>query len=107
MVNLEVEGLRVGSLHHSNVAARPLVRLGQSVGPPVRPVNLSAVHGDSERVRQILVSPQNLNQPRAIVLGGIYGIRPVCGITWTMSPRMRRVSSFASLPGVNPEDATL
>lgn len=107
MVNLEVEGLRVGSLHHSNVAARPLVCLGQSVGPPVGPVNLSAVHGDGERVRQILVSPQNLNQPRAVVLGGIYGIGPVCRITRAMSPRTRRASSFASLPGIDPEDATL
>lgn len=69
MVNLEVEGLRVCSLHHRHVAARPLVGLGQSVGPPVGPVNLAAVHGDSEGVRQILVSPQNLNQPRAVILG--------------------------------------
>lgn len=68
MVNLEVKGLRVRSLHYGHVAARPLVCLGQRVGPPVRPVNLSAVHGDSEGVRQILVSPQNLNQPRAVVL---------------------------------------
>lgn len=69
MVNLEVKGLRVCSLHHGHVAARPLVCLGQRVGPPVSPVNLSAVHGDGEGVRQILVSPQNLNQPRAVVLG--------------------------------------
>lgn len=69
MVNLEVKGLRVRSLHHSHVAARPLVCLGQSVGPPVGPVNLSAVHGDGKGVRQILVSPQNFNQPRAVVLG--------------------------------------
>lgn len=69
MVNLEVKGLRVRSLHHGHVAARPFVGLGQSVGPPVRPVNLSAVHGDGEGVRQILMSSQNLNQPRAVVLG--------------------------------------
>lgn len=57
MVDLKVERLCVGSLDHGDVASRPLVCLGQRVGPPVRPVNLSAVHSDGEGVRQILVSP--------------------------------------------------
>ncbi len=69
VVDLKVERLCVGSLNHSDVASCPLVCLGQCVGPPVRPVNLSAVHSDGEGMRQILVSPQNLNQPRTIILG--------------------------------------
>lgn len=48
MVDLEVKRLGVGSLDHSDVASRPLVCLGQSVGPPVRPVNLSTIHSDGE-----------------------------------------------------------
>lgn len=76
MIDLEVEGLSVGSLDHSDVASCPLVCLGQCVGPPVRPVNLSSIHGDGKRMRKVLVSPQNLDQPRAIVFGRVDGIRP-------------------------------
>lgn len=61
MVHLKVKGLRIGSLHHCDVAPGPLVCLGQRVGPPVCPVNFSTVHGDSKRMRQILVAPQNFN----------------------------------------------
>lgn len=63
VVDLEVERLRVGSLDHSDVAPGPLVGLGQRVGPPVRPINLAAVHGDGEGMGQILMAPQNFNQP--------------------------------------------
>lgn len=76
MVDLKVERLCVGSLNHSDVASCPLVCLGQRVGPPVRPVNLSTVHSDGEGMRQILMSPQNLDQPRTIILCRINGIRP-------------------------------
>lgn len=76
MVHLQVERLRVGPLHHRHVVSGPLVGLGQSVGAPVRPVNLSPVHGDGEWVRQVLVSPQHLDQPGTVVLGRVNGIRP-------------------------------
>lgn len=61
MVDLEVKRLRVGSLDHSDIAPSPLVCLSQRVGPPVRPVNLSAVHGDGEGMGQILMAPKNLD----------------------------------------------
>lgn len=63
MVNLEVERLRIGSLDHGDVAPSPLVGFGQRIGAPVCPVNLAAVHGDSEGMGQVLMPPQNLNQP--------------------------------------------
>lgn len=76
VVDLQVKGLRVCSLDHCDIASRPLVGLGQGVCPPVRPVDLSAVHGDGKWMRQILVSPQDLDQTRAVVLGRVNGIRP-------------------------------
>lgn len=57
VINLQVEGLCVGTLHHGDVVSCPLVRLGQRVGSPVGPVHLPAVHGDSEGVGQILMTP--------------------------------------------------
>lgn len=74
VVDLQVEGLRVGALHHGDVVARPLVGLGQRVGPPVGPVDLASVHGDGEGMGQILVTPQHFNQPRAVVHGGVDGV---------------------------------
>lgn len=69
MVDLQVKRLCVGSLDHGYIVAGPLIGLGQCVGPPVRPVNLSPVHSDCEWVRQVFVSPQNLDQAGTIVFG--------------------------------------
>lgn len=77
MADLKVKRLCVGSLDHGDIASCPLVCLSQRVGPPVRPVNLSAVHSDGEGMWQILMPPQNLNQSRTIILGWVNSIRPV------------------------------
>lgn len=74
VVNLQVKRLCVCALHHSHVVSRPLVRLGQSVGPPVSPVDLTAVHGDGKGVGQVLMAPQHLDQTRAVVHGGVNGV---------------------------------
>lgn len=76
MVDLQVEGLRVGALHHRDVVSRPLVGLGQSVGPPVGPVHLPAVHGDGKGVGQVLVAPQHLDQPGTVVHCRVDSVRP-------------------------------
>lgn len=68
VIDLQVKGLRVGALDHGDVVSRPFIGFGQSVSPPVSPVHLAAIHGDSKRVGQILMTPQHFNQPRAIVL---------------------------------------
>lgn len=85
MVDLEVERLCVGSLDYSDVAPGPLVCLGQRVGPPVGPINLSTIHGDGKGMRQVFVSPQNLNQPRAVILSGVNGIGPVSSTKYSLS----------------------
>lgn len=74
MVDLQVKRLRVGALDHGDVVSRPLVGFGQSVGPPVGPVDLSAVHGDGKGVGQILMAPQHFNQPRTVVHSGVDGV---------------------------------
>lgn len=69
VVHLQVEGLRVGPLHHCHIVPRPFIGLGQGVGAPVGPVHLPPIEGDSKGVREVLVAPQHLNVPRAIVQG--------------------------------------
>lgn len=76
MVDLQVKRLSVCSLDHRDIASRPLVGLGQGVRPPVRPVDLSTIHCDGKWMRQILMAPQDLNQPGTIILGRINGVRP-------------------------------
>lgn len=69
MVDLQVKRLSVGPLNDSDVTPGPFVCLGQRVGPPVRPVNLSSVHGDRKGMGQILVTPQYLNESRTVIFG--------------------------------------
>lgn len=114
MVDLQVKGLRVGPLHHGDVASCPLVGLGQRVCPPVGPVDLATVHRDGEWVRQILMSPQDLDQTGTVVLGRVNGIRPAqrafCIFQNEASEPLRsRLYSCVVFirPGVNPEDAAL
>lgn len=76
VIDLQVKGLRVGALHHSNVVSCPFIGFGQSVSPPVSPVDLASVHSDSKGVGQILMTPQHFNQPRAIVHCWVDSIRP-------------------------------
>lgn len=113
VVNLQVKGLSVGPLDHCDVASRPLVGLGQRVCPPVSPVDLSTVHGDSKRVWQILMPLQDLDQTRTIVLGRVNGIRPAWISFWIVQNTLEPVCSclhsclFFIWPGINPEYATL
>lgn len=81
MIDLQVKRLCVGPLYHHNIVPRPLVGFSQCVSAPVRPVNLAPVHGDGERVRQVFVSPQHLDQAGTIVSSGVDGIRPRKGFS--------------------------
>lgn len=74
VIDLQVKGLCVGALYYGDVVSCPFVGFGQSVGPPVSPVDLSSIHGDSKGMGQILMTPQDFNQPRAIVHSGVDSI---------------------------------
>ena len=76
VIDLQVKGLCVGALDYGDVVSGPFVGFSQRVSPPVSPVDLASVHGDSERVGQILVTPQHFDQPGAVVHGGVDRIRP-------------------------------
>lgn len=65
----------MGPLHHCDVVSCPLIGLGKGVGAPVSPVDLTAEHGDSEGVRQVLMTPENLYQTRTVVLRRVDGVR--------------------------------
>lgn len=67
VIDLQVKGLCVGALDYGNVVSCPFVGFGQSVSPPVSPVDLASIHGDSKGVGQILMTPQHFNQPRTVV----------------------------------------
>ena len=74
MVYLQVEGLGAGLLDDRHVVACPLVGPRQCVGPPVRPVDTAPEQGHGKRVRQVLVAPQDLNDPCAVVQRRVDGI---------------------------------
>lgn len=76
VIDLEVKGLRVGALDNCDVVTGPFIGFSERVCPPVGPVYLSSVHGDSKRVGQILMTSQHLNQPRAVVLRRVDCVRP-------------------------------
>ncbi len=48
MKHLKIKRLSVCSLDHRHILSCPFIGFGQSVGPPVRPVNLSSIHGDGK-----------------------------------------------------------
>lgn len=74
MIDLQVKGLCVGALDHGDVVSCPFVGFGQSVSPPVGPVDLATIHGDSKGVGQILMTTQHFNQPRTVVHGRVDSI---------------------------------
>lgn len=74
VIDLQVKGLCVGALDYGDVVSRPFVGFGQSVSPPVRPVDLASIHGDSKGVGQILMTPQHFDQPRTVVHSRVDGI---------------------------------
>lgn len=76
VIHLQVKRLCVGALDYCDVVSCPFVSFGQSVGPPVSPVDLASIHGDSKRVGQILMTPQHLNQSRAVIHSRVDSIRP-------------------------------
>jgi hypothetical protein len=47
------------------------------VGPPVRPVDVRLEQRDGERVRQVLVAPEDLPVVLALVGGRVDRVRPV------------------------------
>lgn len=67
VIDLQVKGLCVGALDYGDVVSRPFVGFSQSVSPPVSPVDLPSIHGDRKGMGQILVTPQDLDQPRTVV----------------------------------------
>lgn len=67
MIDLQVEGLSVGSLHNSDIVACPLVRLGQGVCAPISPIHFTTIKGDRKGVRQVLVPSQHFDVACAII----------------------------------------
>lgn len=57
MIDLQVKGLCVGALDYGDIVSRPFVGFSQSVSPPVSPVDLPSIHGDSKGVGQVLMTP--------------------------------------------------
>lgn len=74
VIDLQVKGLCVGSLDYSDIVSSPFVGFGQSVSPPVGPVHLASIHGNSKGVGQILMTPQHFNQSRTVVLSRVDSI---------------------------------
>lgn len=108
MIDLEIKWLGVGSLHHSDVGAGPLVCFGQCVGPPVCPVNLSTIHSNGKRMGQVFMAPQNFNQPRTIILGWINGVRSEKKKTFfSDNVPLKEMCSSLFWPGIDPKDAPL
>lgn len=65
--DLQVKWLCTGLLDDRHILARPLVGSRQSVGPPVRPVDAASKEGNGKRVGEVLVAPEDLNDPTAVV----------------------------------------
>lgn len=76
MVYLQIEWLGTGFLDHSHVGSSPFVGFGQSVGPPVCPIDIPTKERHGEGVREELVASKNFNHPRAIIQSGVYSVRP-------------------------------
>lgn len=74
VIDLQVKGLCVGALDYSDIMPSPLVGFGESVSPPVGPVDLTAIHGNSKGVGQILMPTQYFNQARTVVHGRVDGV---------------------------------
>lgn len=65
--DLQVKWLRAGLLDDRHILPRPLVGSRQSVGPPVCPVDAASEEGDGEGVGEVLVAPEDLDDPAAVV----------------------------------------
>lgn len=74
MIDLQVEGLSVGSLHNSDIMACPLVGLGQGICAPISPIHFTTIESDSKGVRQIFVPSQHFNVTCAIIKSRVDGI---------------------------------
>ncbi len=67
MIYLQIEGLGAGFLDHSHIGSGPFVGFGQSVGPPVSPINIPTKERHGKWVREELVASENFNYPRSII----------------------------------------
>lgn len=65
--DLQVKRLRAGLLDDRHILPRPLVGSRQSVGPPVRPVDAASEEGNGKGVGEVLVAPEDLHHPAAVV----------------------------------------
>ena len=75
MKYLQVERLGACFLDHCHIGPGPFVGPGQRVGSPVCPIHTAPEQAHSKGMRQVLVPPEDLNQPAAIVQGRVDGIR--------------------------------
>lgn len=65
--DLQVKWLRTGLLDDRHILPRPLVGSRQSVGPPVCPVDAASEEGNGKGVGEVLVAPEDLDDPAAVV----------------------------------------
>lgn len=65
--DLQVKWLRAGLLDDRHILPRPLVGSRQSVGPPVGPVDATSKERNGEGVGEVLVAPEDLDDPAAVV----------------------------------------
>lgn len=75
MKYLQVERLGAGFLDDCDIGAGPLVGPGQCIGSPVCPIDITPEQGHGKRVRQILMTPENLYKTTAIVERRVDGVR--------------------------------
>lgn len=67
MEDLQVKRLRACLLDDGDILPRPLIGSRQSVGPPIRPVDVPSEDGDGKRVGQVFVAPEDLDDAAAVV----------------------------------------
>ena len=67
MEDLQVKRLSTRLLDDCDIAPGPLVGSRQSVGPPVRPVDVPAEERHGEGMGQVFVAPEDLDDPTSIV----------------------------------------
>lgn len=77
MEDLQVKWLSARFLDDGHILPGPLVCSRQSVRPPVGPVDVASEQRNGKGVGQVLVAPEDLDDPTSIVECGENGVRAV------------------------------
>lgn len=92
MEDLQVKWLSTRLLDHCDILPGPLIGSRQSVRPPVRPVDIASEERNSKGMGQVLVAPEDLNDPTSVIECGENGIGAV-----QKTPTQRAISKFKLL----------